>query len=59
MTPEERTALFTRQGEAYMRHDSVTLAADYAEDCVVESPLYGTLFGLGCHPLCYLSELFD
>lgn len=45
MTAEEITALFNRQREAYVLHDSVALAADYAEDCVVESPTFGTLFG--------------
>ncbi len=45
MTAEEITALLTRYLEAWVRRDSVALAADYAEDCVLESPAFGTVFG--------------
>lgn len=44
MTPEEIAALFARRAEARARQDWVAIAADYSEDCVVES-IGGTLSG--------------
>jgi steroid delta-isomerase-like uncharacterized protein len=41
MTTEETTALFARRDEHWNRLDAVALAADYSEDCVVESPVAG------------------
>jgi len=45
MTADENTALFTRRHGAFVLHDSVALAADYVENCVLESPAWGTVFG--------------
>lgn len=45
MTAEETKALFARRREAFALHDSMALAVSYDEDCVVESPAFGTLFG--------------
>jgi len=45
MTPEEIRAFFARRHEALARHDAAALAAGYAEDCVVESPIAGTVKG--------------
>ncbi len=45
MTAEEITSLFSRRNEAFRRHDAVALTADYATDCVIESPSFGTVFG--------------
>ena len=45
MTPEEISALFARQLEARRHHDVVTIAADYAENCVVETRMSGKQFG--------------
>jgi serine phosphatase RsbU (regulator of sigma subunit) len=45
MTADEIRALFTRRREAWARRDSVALAADFAENCVLESPAFGKLFG--------------
>lgn len=42
MTREEIVALFDRRQEALDNLDATTLAADYAHDCVVESPMAGT-----------------
>jgi steroid delta-isomerase-like uncharacterized protein len=42
MTREEIVALFSRREAAQARHDVDALAALYAENCVVESPLGGT-----------------
>jgi predicted ester cyclase len=41
MTREEVEALFARRLAAYDRLDAGSLAADYSEDCVVESPYAG------------------
>jgi steroid delta-isomerase-like uncharacterized protein len=41
MTREEVASLFDRREAAYDDLDSVTLAADYADDCIVESPVGG------------------
>src|SRR5262245_57669667 len=45
MSPEEIRAFFARRDEALARHDAAALAAGYAEDCVVESPIAGTVKG--------------
>jgi len=45
MTTEEIRAFFARRGDALARHDAAALAAGYAEDCIVESPIAGTLKG--------------
>jgi len=45
MTPEEIQAFFVRRVEAVNRHDLAAVIADYAEDCVLESPQSGTLIG--------------
>ena len=37
--------LFAHRHDALARHDSLQLAADYAENCVLESPAWGTLRG--------------
>jgi steroid delta-isomerase-like uncharacterized protein len=45
MTREEIAMLFARRRDARARGDAAALAADYAEDCVVESPWAGTVKG--------------
>jgi steroid delta-isomerase-like uncharacterized protein len=45
MTREEMVALFDRRQEAYDDLDADRLAEDYAEDCIVDSPLGGTHTG--------------
>jgi ketosteroid isomerase-like protein len=45
MTAEEIRTFFARRDEALERHDAATLAAGYAEDCVLESPIAGTVRG--------------
>jgi steroid delta-isomerase-like uncharacterized protein len=41
MTRDDIAALFTRRQDALDRLDAPALARDYAEDCVLESPLAG------------------
>jgi steroid delta-isomerase-like uncharacterized protein len=41
MTREEITAMFARRERAFADMDAVTLAADYADDAVIESPTAG------------------
>ena len=41
MTRDEMVAFFTRRRQAWERLDAVALAADYAEDATVDSPLAG------------------
>jgi steroid delta-isomerase-like uncharacterized protein len=41
MTHEEISAFFERRQQSWQRLDAVALAADYAEDATVESPLAG------------------
>ena len=41
MTREQIAAMFERRRVAYERHDAATLVADYAVDCVIESPSGG------------------
>ena len=45
LTREELAALFDRRQEAFDNLDAEALSADYADDCVVESPAAGTLQG--------------
>ena len=45
MTREAIEALFARRREANDRQDAAALAADYAPDCVVESPSAGVHHG--------------
>jgi serine phosphatase RsbU (regulator of sigma subunit) len=45
VTPEELTALFARRLHAFARHDASSLAADYCENCVLESSSQGTVQG--------------
>ena len=42
MTREEIVAFFNRRQEAFDDLDTATIAADYTEDCIVESPMGGT-----------------
>ena len=45
MTREEITAFFARRLDALARHDAATLAANHAENGIVESPWAGTVSG--------------
>jgi steroid delta-isomerase-like uncharacterized protein len=45
MTREEIVAFFDRRQEAYDNLDAARLAADYSDDCIVESPTGGTHTG--------------
>jgi steroid delta-isomerase-like uncharacterized protein len=45
MTREEIVAFFARRQAAYDNLDAAALAADYAPDCVVDSPIGGTHHG--------------
>ena len=45
MTRDDIVALFARRQDAFVRRDAAALAADYAEDAVVESPWVGTVKG--------------
>ena len=45
MTREEIIAFFARRLDALARHDTAALAADHAENGVVESPWAGTVSG--------------
>jgi predicted ester cyclase len=45
MTTEGITAVFARLQDGYARLDAAALAANYAEDCVVESPTAGVHVG--------------
>ena len=45
MTTEEITALFAGHAEAFARRDSAALVAHFADNCVLESPSYGTITG--------------
>jgi len=41
MTREQISAMFTRREEAFNAKDSAALAADYADDAVIDSPTVG------------------
>jgi steroid delta-isomerase-like uncharacterized protein len=41
MTRDEITAMFARRDEAFEEMDSAALAADYAEDALIDSPTAG------------------
>jgi predicted ester cyclase len=45
MTADELTALVGRRRDGLVRRDAIALAADYASDCVLESPSWGTVKG--------------
>jgi steroid delta-isomerase-like uncharacterized protein len=45
MTRDDITAVVARRQKAIDNHDAASFAAEYAEDCVVESPMAGTLQG--------------
>lgn len=45
MTRDEIAALFQRRQELYNESDAAALAADYADDAVIESPIAGTHTG--------------
>jgi steroid delta-isomerase-like uncharacterized protein len=45
MTREQVIALVARRQEAYEKLDAATLAADYADDAVIESPMAGVHHG--------------
>jgi steroid delta-isomerase-like uncharacterized protein len=45
MTRDEVVAIFARRREAYERHDAAALAADYTDDCEIESPSGGVHYG--------------
>jgi len=45
MTREEVETFFARRQQAYDSLDAAALAADYADDCVVESPMAGRIEG--------------
>jgi steroid delta-isomerase-like uncharacterized protein len=45
MTLEAMTAFFARRAAAFAARDVEALSADYATDCVVESPTAGTVLG--------------
>jgi steroid delta-isomerase-like uncharacterized protein len=42
MTREETAAMFVRRDEAFEEMDAAALAADYAEDALIDSPTAGT-----------------
>ena len=45
MTHDEVDAFLKRREHAWLERDPAAVAADYADDCVVESPTYGSLSG--------------
>ena len=45
LTRDEMLALFDRRQDAFDNMDADALSADYADDCVVDSPAAGTLRG--------------
>jgi steroid delta-isomerase-like uncharacterized protein len=45
MTHDEVLTLLARREEAWRQRDSVALAADYTDDCVIDSPYGGRLEG--------------
>ena len=45
MTRADTEQFFDRRGHAWNAHDVAALAAAHAENCVLESPLVGTLTG--------------
>lgn len=47
MTRDEIAAMFARREEAFEEMDAAALAADYADDAVIESPRIGTHRGPG------------
>jgi len=57
MTREETVAFFKRRQEAYEDLDAETLAADYADDAVIESPSTGVHAGRDAKKA--LNKIFD
>lgn len=45
MTRDDVIALFARRQDVLRRHDARALAADHAEDCVLDSPMAGQVVG--------------
>jgi steroid delta-isomerase-like uncharacterized protein len=45
LTRDQIEAMFARRQEALDNLDAAALSADYAEDCIIESPASGTLRG--------------
>lgn len=45
MTHDEVDAFLKRRERAWLERDAVAVAADYAENCVVDSPTHGTISG--------------
>jgi sigma-B regulation protein RsbU (phosphoserine phosphatase) len=45
MTTDEIATVIARMFSAYNRHDAAAIAADHAEDCVVDSPIAGVHMG--------------
>lgn len=45
MTREDITAWFVRRQEAFKRHDARALAADHADECILQSPMAGQVVG--------------
>ena len=45
MTRDDMVALFSRRNDAWARRNASSLAADYAEDAVAESPMQGRIEG--------------
>lgn len=45
MTPEAIAEMFARRHRAWANRDVAAFAADYAHDCVIESPTLGTVIG--------------
>jgi predicted ester cyclase len=57
LTREETVAFFKRRQEAYEDLDAETLAADYADDAVIESPSTGVHAGRDAEKA--LNKIFD
>jgi steroid delta-isomerase-like uncharacterized protein len=53
MTREEITAMFARREDDFNERDSVSLAADYADDAVIDSPTAGVHQGPDAARLAY------
>ena len=43
MTEDEIRALLARRADAIVRHDAAVAAADYSDDCVLVSQLFGKM----------------
>src|SRR5262245_55101161 len=58
MTRDAISAIFNRRNTAWAAQDAAALARDYAEDCVIESPLGGVHHGPAAAERVY-REVFD